>query len=282
MFNILLMQFFSLLTSFKMNNYLIKQHKNNKSHTISNYFFNIVDQLTYEKKMNYFISNALSEEKYTDNYYFLLPLKILNILYQSIIDNSSNKVKFTNAIYITNDLWSCNYFNDKTIYLYKQKKKIMVQMNYHMSLFFDLYLKDQTITKEAIERFTNVFNERGIMDLLEKQNNDFSYFNSISDYFIDESAYINANEYDTYDNIEEDYMKLLKEFIKNSIQLLSLLDNWDNNNSDNQRYMYIKRVEITRLYSGVILRMIFGDVINVIKKHLQDTKLQIVFQYEII
>lgn len=276
------MQFFSLLTSFKMNNYLIKQHKNNPSHTISNYFFNIVDQLTYEKKMHYFISNALSEEKYTDNYYYLLPFKILNILYQSIIDNSSNKVKFTNSIYITNDLWSSNYFNDKTIYLYKQKKKIMLQMNYHMSLFFDLYLKDQNITKKAIESLTNVFNERGIMDLLEKQNNDFSYFNSISDYFIDESAYINANEYDTYDNIEEDYIKLLKEFIKNSIHLLSLLDNWDNNNSDYQRYMYIKRVEITRLYSGVILRMIFGDVINVIKKHLQDTKLQIVFQYEII
>lgn len=276
------MQFFSLLTSFKMNNYLIKQHKNNPSHTISNYFFNIVDQLNYEKKMHYFISNALSEEKYTDNYYYLLPFKILNILYQSIIDNSSNKVKFTNSIYITNDLWSSNYFNDKTIYLYKQKKKIMLQMNYHMSLFFDLYLKDQNITKKAIESLTNVFNERGIMDLLEKQNNDFSYFNSISDYFIDESAYINANEYDTYDNIEEDYIKLLKEFIKNSIHLLSLLDNWDNNNSDYQRYMYIKRVEITRLYSGVILRMIFGDVINVIKKHLQDTKLQIVFQYEII
>lgn len=276
------MQFFSLLTSFKMNNYLIKQHKNNPSHTISNYFFNIVNQLTYEKKMHYFISNALSEEKYTDNYYYLLPFKILNILYQSIIDNSSNKVKFTNSIYITNDLWSSNYFNDKTIYLYKQKKKIMLQMNYHMSLFFDLYLKDQNIPKKAIESLTNVFNERGIMDLLEKQNNDFSYFNSISDYFIDESAYINANEYDTYDNIEEDYIKLLKEFIKNSIHLLSLLDNWDNNNSDYQRYMYIKRVEITRLYSGVILRMIFGDVINVIKKHLQDTKLQIVFQYEII
>ena len=241
---------------------------NNNLKIIKHYFFNIIDQLTYEKKLNYFINNSILSENYDKNYYFFIPKKILTKIYQSTF----KEIKFSKNIYINKNIWDKSLMNNLKINNIKQKKEIFLNYNNYLENFINKFNNLNIFTYEDILFLSKDFSLNYINSKLDKSNN-FILLNLLDDitllnYNSDENSFNNFNNNESYSNI-------LKDFIKNSIQFFNILNLNDNENflKNSEEYILIQniRIELTRFYSIVLLKIIMEDILKFIYNYLKTT-----------
>jgi hypothetical protein len=72
---------------------------------IPNYFFSHIDENNYLSKNNYFIQNKIIEKKFCANYYFMIPFKILGIIFQSMIIEGDTHTILVDNIYLSKKIW---------------------------------------------------------------------------------------------------------------------------------------------------------------------------------
>ena len=240
---------------------------NNNLKILKQYFFNIIDQLTYEKKLNYFINNSILSKYYDKNYYFFIPKKFLTNIYQSTL----KEIKFTNNIYIKKDIWDKTYMNNLKIDNIKQKKEIFLNYNNYLENFINKFNHLNVFTYEDILLLSKDFTTNYINSKLDKSNN-YILLNLLDDitllnYNSDENSFSHINNNVSYSNI-------LKNFIKNSIQFFNILNLNDSEHffKNNEEIILIQniRIELSRFYSIVILKIIIEDIFKFIYNYLKN------------
>lgn len=247
--------------------YLLKHFEKNPR-IIQNYFFSVVDQLTYEKYLLYFISNSILTKEYNHNYYFSLPFKILSLLYKT---KSSSLIKLTNRVSIPKEIWSKENFSLARIESINEKKKIMSVLLKDIESFLKNFYESKIITVESIEKLS----EKMTKDFFER-NQVVKTFNYLTLESVEESIPI----YEESDlEISESYYNILSKFLKYCIDFYNVMNTTDAGNFDyfntdisqaeKNSVIQNYRVQITQFFAKYIIRFILNDFVQITIAYLR-------------
>ena len=227
--------------------------KNHSAELKQHYFFNLANEINYEKKMKYFINNNILKKTYSSEYYYNLPFKIFELLFRSF---SEKTVRITNSLSVPQKLWNIKYFDNADITNVAQKKNLYIILNYHIVKFLNEFKKEKKLSLSNMEKLTKEMNENFVNKILNHNKNDFD----------------NKNK-DIQIMQNKSYMELLKFLIQNCIQMnevlkLSNLNNFDCNEELNEKVenkiIQNSRIALVQFYSHVILKIIINDLYKVL------------------
>lgn len=249
-----------------------------------NNFFHLINEISYEKKMFYFIKNNIVTKQYTSDYYFNLPFKIFGLLFQSFTQDS---VKLTNSLSIPKDVWNNKYFDLAQIENVPQKKKIFILLSFRIEMFLLNFKEKRKVTYDNIEKLCKEMQENL---LLKNKNNKSININLLK---------FEYNNYNTGTDIEKKNLEMIKSDIEklnnksymdivilliqnamrmNEVLKISNMNNYDYLESQDEREelksIQNGRIILTRFFSLVILKIIIDDLYKVILFYLNDIQNQ--------
>lgn len=236
---------------------------------IHDYFFEHTDQLLYEKRLHYFISNSIMTSEYNSQYYFSLPFKIFAFIYAS---SQSPNIKLTNSLYLPTQIWSINNFKSSSISFVSHKIKLITKLTNHIDVFLNAFYT------HSVVKLSDIFNLQSEMkeNDVEQHLIEFPSFGMDADEEADDEAAV--------------YLKVLLSFLKKSVEMHTLLNcmemkgfDWDSkeecgddceDESDGNRKEIVHkyRMKITKYYAFVITKLILNDVAKIAIRYIKDNK----------
>ena len=227
---------------------------------------NNLNESNYKEKLSYFTKNEIiknEEEKSISDYFYNIPFKLFSLIFKSFTEDS---VKLTKYLYIPQKLWNENYFNNAKIKNVAQKKNIFILYNFRIEMFLLEFKKQRKITSTLIENLCKEMNENFVKKAL--NSNSSSYLN------------INKNMKKDIENLKnKSYMEILRYLVQNAMRMnevlkISNLNNYDYIEDDKEKeeakIIQKSRMELTKFFSNVILKIILNDLHEVLLFFIKD------------